>query len=124
MLTLTGASASYFDEQYRNLLLYLHQKLDENNSNRQVQTAVQQAFLCCHVFPVVSELDHLLLEHVVYSEDLDFCLWKCYSRGALRFLVVLISIGTRAVLITRFPLALIFACAGFPTFTYLGMFFS
>ena len=49
---------------------------------------------------------------------------KCYSRGALRFFVVLILIETRAVLITRFPLALIFSCAGFPTFAYLGFFFS
>ena len=53
-----------------------------------------------------------------------FAFGKCYSRGALRFLVVLILIGTRAVLITRFPLALIFSCAGFPTFAYLGFFFS
>ena len=29
------------------------------------------AFLCCHVFPVVSELDYLLLEHVAFSDDLD-----------------------------------------------------
>ena len=51
-LIVTGASASCFGEQYhtlvicvtthRDLLLYLHQKLDENNSNQQVQTAVQQ----------------------------------------------------------------------------------
>ena len=73
---------------------------------------------------MVSELDNLLLEHVVFSDDLDFCLWKCYSRGALRFLVVLILIGTRAVLMTRFSLALIFSCAGFSTFAYLGFFFS
>ena len=33
-------------------------------------------FLCCHVFPVVSELDYLRLEHVVFSDDLDFCLWE------------------------------------------------
>ena len=45
-----------------------------------------------------------------------FAFGKCYSRGALRLLVVLILVGTRAVLITRFPLALIFSCAGFPTF--------
>ena len=30
-----------------------------------------------------------------------FAFGKCYSRGALRFLVVLILIGTRAVLITK-----------------------
>ena len=47
-----------------------------------------------------------------------FAFGKCYSRGALRLLVVLILNGTRAVLITRFPLALIFSCAGFPTFAY------
>ena len=47
-----------------------------------------------------------------------FAFGKCYNREALRFLVVLILIGTRAVLITRFPLALIFSCAGFPTFSY------
>ena len=85
----------------------------------------KQAFLCCHVFPAVSELDYLLLEHVVFSGDLDFVFGKCYTREALnRFLGVLILIGTRAVLITRFPLALIFSCAGFSTFAYLGFFFS
>ena len=42
-----------------------------------------------------------------------FAFGKRYSRGALRFLVVLILIGSRAVLITRFPLVLIFSCAGF-----------
>ena len=73
---------------------------------------------------MVSELDYLLLEQVVFSDDLDFVFGKCYSRGALRFLVVLILIGTRAVLITRFPLPLIFSCAGFSTFAYLGFFFS
>ena len=30
-----------------------------------------------------------------------FAYGKCYSRGALRFLVALILIGTRAVLITK-----------------------
>ena len=40
---MTGGSASYFGEQYRDLLLDLFQKLDENNSsNQQVHTAVQQ----------------------------------------------------------------------------------
>ena len=57
------------------------------------------------MFPVVSELDYLLLEHVVLSNDLDFAFGKFYSREALnRFLVVLILIGTRAVLIMKvFP---------------------
>ena len=38
-LVVTGASASYFGEQYRDLLLYLHQKLNTNNNNQQIQTA-------------------------------------------------------------------------------------
>ena len=50
---------------------------------------------------MVSELDYLLLEYVVFSDDLDFCLWEMLEQGALRFLVVLILIGTRAVLITK-----------------------
>ena len=32
-------------------------------------------------FPVVSELDYLLLEHVVFSNDLDFCLWEMLQQG-------------------------------------------
>ena len=52
-LVVTGGSASRFGEQYRDLPLYLHQKLDENNSNQQVHTAVQQyiqyTILCNHV---------------------------------------------------------------------------
>ena len=65
---------------------------------------------------MVSELDYSLLERVAFSDDLDFCLWEILQQGALRFLVVLILIGTRAVLITRFPLALMFSCAGFFNF--------
>ena len=38
-------------------------------------------FLCCHVFPVVSELDYLLLEHVVIKNDLDFYLWEMLRQG-------------------------------------------
>ena len=37
--------------------------------------------LCCHVFPVVSELDYFLLEHVVINEDLEFCLWDMSRQG-------------------------------------------
>ena len=45
---------------------------------------------------------NFLLEHVVFSDDLDFAFGKCCSRGALEiFLVVLILIGTRAVLIMK-----------------------
>ena len=32
-------------------------------------------------FPVVSELDYLLLEHVVFSDDLDFCLCEMLQQG-------------------------------------------
>ena len=38
-------------------------------------------FLCCHVFPVVSELDYLLLEHVLIKDDLDLCLWEMLRQG-------------------------------------------
>ena len=51
---------------------------------------------------MVSEVDHLLLEHVVFSGDLDFAFGKCYTRGAFNILLgVLILIGTRAELITK-----------------------
>ena len=33
------------------------------------------------LFPVASELDYLLLEHVVFSDDLDFCLWEMLHQG-------------------------------------------
>ena len=32
--------------------------------------------LCCPVFPVVSELDYFLLEHVAINDNLEFCLWE------------------------------------------------
>ena len=38
-------------------------------------------FLCCHVFPVVSELDYSLLEHVVINDDLEFRLWEMLRQG-------------------------------------------
>ena len=37
--------------------------------------------LCCHVFPVVSELGYLLLEHVVIDDNLEFCLWDMSRQG-------------------------------------------
>ena len=46
---------------------------------------------------MVSELDYLLLEHAVFSDDLDFAFGKCYSKGALRFLIVLILSGTKSI---------------------------
>ena len=52
-LIVTGGSASYFGEQNRDLLLYLYRKSDENNSsNQQVHTAVQQyiqTIVCSHM---------------------------------------------------------------------------
>ena len=58
-LTMTGASASCFGEQYRDLP-YLHQNLDENNSTQQVKTAVQQhvhkvQYGCVHATYYISE---------------------------------------------------------------------
>ena len=51
---------------------------------------------------MVSELNYLPLEHVVFPDDLDFCMWEMLQQGGLnRFLVVLILIGTRAVLIMK-----------------------
>ena len=38
-------------------------------------------FLCCHVFPMVSELGYLLLEHVVINDHLGFCLWNMSRQG-------------------------------------------
>ena len=42
---------------------------------------VNRHFLCCHVFPEVSELDYLLLEHEVVNDDLEFCLWEMLRQG-------------------------------------------
>ena len=51
---------------------------------------------------MVSELDYFVLEHIVFSDDMDFCLWETLQQRALnRFLVVLMLIGTRAVLIIK-----------------------
>ena len=38
-------------------------------------------FLCRHVFHLVSELDYLLLEHVVINDDLDLCFWDMSRQG-------------------------------------------
>ena len=38
-------------------------------------------FLCCHVFPAVSELVYLLLEHVEINDDLECCLWDMSRQG-------------------------------------------
>ena len=47
---------------------------DFNLTVPQSMVTVNWSFLCCHVFPGVSELDYLLLEHVVINDDLEFCL--------------------------------------------------
>ena len=52
-----------------------------------------------------------------------FAFGKCYSRGALRFLVVLILIGTRAVLIIKVSSGVnIFMRCFFSTFAYFFFF--
>ena len=49
----------------------------------------------------------------------NFAFGKCYGRGAPnRFLVLLILIGTRAVLIMKVSPGAIYSCAGFSTFAY------
>ena len=46
-------------------------------------------------------LTGFVLRYVAINDDLEFCRWKCYGRGALnRFLVALILIETSTVLIT------------------------
>ena len=58
-------------------------------------------FLCCHVFPMVSELDYSQLKSVVIIDDLEFCLREMLRQGgSYTFLVVFISIETSTVLIT------------------------
>ena len=42
---------------------------------------VNWQFLCCQVFPVVSELGYLVLKHVVINDDLEFCLWDMSRHG-------------------------------------------
>ena len=38
-------------------------------------------FYVATFLPVVSELDYLLVEHVVFLDDLDFCLWEMLQQG-------------------------------------------
>ena len=38
-------------------------------------------FLCCHVFPMVFELDYSLLESVVINDNLEFCLRDMSRQG-------------------------------------------
>ena len=46
-----------------------------------VVTANRNFHVATFFFPVVSELDCLLLEHVVFSDHLDFCLWEMLQQG-------------------------------------------
>ena len=55
-------------------------------------------FLCCHVFPMVSELDYSLLEHVVINNDFEFCVRDMSRQGGSWLFCYLI--GTSTVLIT------------------------
>ena len=70
-LIVTGGSPPYFGEQYRNLLLNLYRKLDENNSssNQQVHNTVQQ-----YIQTVVHD--------GIQSCGIKFCTFSCSpSRG-------------------------------------------
>ena len=59
-------------------------------------------------------LTGFVLRYVVINDDLKFCLWKCYGRGALnRSLVILILTEIRAILIMKVSPGVIFSCAGF-----------
>ena len=70
-------------------------------------------------------LTGFVLRYVVINDDLEFCLWKCYGRGALnRFLVILTLTETRAMLIMKVSSGVIFLCAGFSPFAYVGFFLS
>ena len=55
-------------------------------------------FLCCHVFPMVSELDYSLLEHLVINNDFEFCLRDMSRQGGSWLFCCLL--GTSTVLIT------------------------
>ena len=66
-------------------------------------------------------LTGFVLRYVVISDDLEFCLWKCYGRGALNiFLLILILTEIRAVLIMKVSPGVIFSCAGFSPFACVG----
>ena len=68
-------------------------------------------------------LTGFLLRYVVINDDLEFCLWKCYGRGALnRFLVISILTQIRAILIMKVSTGVIFSCAGFSPFAYCWIF--
>ena len=74
-LIVTGGSPPYFGEQYRDLLLNLYRKLDENNSssNQQVHNTVQQ-----YIQTVVHD--------GIKSCGIKFCTFSCSPprRGAPR----------------------------------------
>ena len=70
-------------------------------------------------------LTGFVLRYVVINDDLEFCLWKCYGRGALnRSLVIFILSKIRAILIMKVSPGVIFSCAGFSPFAYAGFFLS
>ena len=70
-------------------------------------------------------LTGFVLRYVVINDDLEFCLWKYYGRGALnRSLVILILTEIRAILIMKVSPGVIFSCAGFSPFASVGFFLS
>ena len=63
---------------------------------------------------MVSELDCLILEHVVFSDDLDFCLWEMLQQGGSKQILGYFDmIETRAVLIMKVSPGVIFSRAVF-----------
>ena len=40
-------------------------------------------FLCCHIFPMVSELDYSLLKSVVINDDLELCRYLIKTSAVL-----------------------------------------
>ena len=70
---------------------------------------------------MVSEPDYLLLEHVVLSDDLDFCLWEMLQQGGSLQILRCFDIDWNK---SNTNNALILHALGFSTFAYFGFFFS
>ena len=67
-LIVTGGSPPYFGEQYRDLLLNLYRKLDENNSssNQQVHNTVQQ-YIQTVVHDGIKSMWHQILYFLLFA---------------------------------------------------------
>ena len=73
---------------------------------------------------MVSEFDSLLLEHVVFSDDLDFCIWEMLQQGGSQHILGCFDIDWNKSSTNNedFLWRLIFSCAGFSTFAYFELF--